>query len=271
MISDKDLNLIGMMVVDGLGESPYSTGDPVCYNSSLKGGYCLVLPPSEDYYFARFERLLNGSILVPSLFDYLEEDLLSAAASSAVWTSYSTSDVPSMITSLKKEVIMKTSDSDQFFWLTEPKQYDAGVQRMSFLRKDIADLLNEGNSKELFSEINVNEELHKKGLVLYGQKEKLDAKEKEWEKYVLQSYDVLLAKFLQTGEGKERLKQLSEGALLFCYDYCGKMQLRKLCTLEGSEFEQRLERIAAIHYEGDIIAIKKDLEQFKSYLFASYE
>lgn len=265
MVNIEELRLVGMDA--NLDDIPYGSGYPICYHPELEGGYCLIHPPSNYFSFKQFKRLPDESIVIAPLIEYYESDWAGAAASSAVWTNYSSSDIPQMCSRLEKDIIMKSPDNNCFFWLTEPKKYIVGMRRISFLRKDIVDLLRTSDKTQfeaLFCGIAVYEELNKKGLLLWGATEEIERKKAEWEKYVLKSYDAILAKFLETGEEKERIKQLSDGVLLFCNE--DQARLRRLLAYEGTDFQHSLERIAAIYYDGNSNAVQKDLDRLKQKL-----
>ncbi|MBS3148051.1 hypothetical protein J4219_04155 [Candidatus Woesearchaeota archaeon] len=267
MVNSNELRWVGLEL-DWCGEgfSPYSDGRSLCYSSGLKGGYCLIHSPSDDNSFRDFDRLQDGSIVISSLLDFYERDWLGAAASGAIWTDYSSKDVPMMRAKLEKELIMKTPDGRHFVWLTEPKPYVSDVTS-AFLRKDIADLLtsSEGDlSTALFSGIRVYGELHKRGLILQGSDNDLKLKRVQWEKTALNSYDAQLGHFLRTGEGKEAIDKLTYGVQIFCG--VDQTRLRRLLTYDGAAFQQNLERIAVLYYKNDVSALQNDLEQLKQEL-----
>ena len=124
MVNSNELRWVGLEL-DWCGEgfSPYSDGRSLCYSSGLKGGYCLIHSPSDDNSFRDFDRLQDGSIVISSLLDFYERDWLGAAASGAIWTDYSSKDVPMMRAKLEKELIMKTPDGKTIVKIKEARLY----------------------------------------------------------------------------------------------------------------------------------------------------
>lgn len=260
------LLLIGMFDM-GLQDYFYTSGKPVCYSSKISGGYCFIEPPSA--YYQEHQKLQDGTITLAPLIDFYVDDLINSAASSAISTGYCIGDIPQIKKRLESDLLLKISGSS-FFWFAEPQPYPTGVHRISCLKKELVDLLR--TSEELFSGLTINKELHNRGLLFWGVAEDIKKNENLWATEALKAYDLLLATYLRTGEGKDKIEQLEKGVNSFCRIYIKnpevkkKVILRSLVAKEIAQERKDLARIALVYYDSDEVTLRRDLEQFKEEL-----
>jgi len=286
MVKMEDLLLLGMFNPGIFNEhSIYEQGYPLCYSAEVKGGYCFVAPWDDN----DCEKLPNDLILIPSLIEFLVNDLINSAASSAIYTTYSLADVPKMRKDIEKEIIAKIP-SYEFFWLEEFSDYNRkkpiqnypeGLRRVSFFDHKLSRLLGRSDkTKEMITGFNIFKERYDRGALLWSTEVDLDEREKLWESEALKGYDKLLSEYIKSQkdrtasyDSRERIRNEMGEVRAGINVFCGLSSLDEpnLRTLIGRENNQKLiERLAHFHYHGDKEVLLKDLEQFKQKLVAEH-
>ncbi|MBI2669274.1 hypothetical protein HYX14_05525 [Candidatus Woesearchaeota archaeon] len=282
-MENNDLLLLGMFSFNGFPEELFhhSPDYTICYNHKIAGGYCFIRPPDDDYSFREFERMPDGSIVVPSLIEAYEEDCLDAAASSAISTNFSSSDVPEMRRQVEIEILMKSSGTSTF-WLPEPMPYETNAKKISYLKKDLVDLLRSSDGdlpEQLFSELRVYDELYHRGILVWGEEENVKAKREQWAEKALAVYDGILAKFLQTGKEADEIGRLKKGISIFCSknpdstNFKTHIEARIPMTLRGliANSDSNFEHIANLYFNGNSNALRERLDRFKKELLDRFK